>query len=343
MSFLNKAGNGASMTNSIDLVCNSISLLQPDGSLQLLTLGGTVAPVNAPTFTGTVGGIDSASVVELALHTSQIAQNKNNISSFITSTNNTCASQLGLINVNANGLSSLVASTNNTFASQLGLLNVNANGLSSLITSTNNTFAAQLGLINGHTLSISNINSTISSQLPLLAPLTSLNKAGVGLGNVDNTTDLAKPASTATTAAITTAINNLVGTAPLVLDTLGEIATALGNNANLATQLTNSIATAQSTANAAQTTATAAQTALTTYQPRNTNLNNINNVITAPASYYISNFPPTDTVSWIGTAVNNAETITNAWGVVEHTAQMLTLTSTTLKDCLLYTSDAADE
>jgi len=144
MSFLNKVGNGASMTNSIDLVCNSISLLQADGSLQPLAMCVTVAPVNAPTFTGTVGGIDSTSVAELALHTSEITQNAHNISSLIISTNNTCASQLGLINVDANGLSSLVASTNSTFVSQLGLINVNANGLSSLVVSTSNTFASQL-------------------------------------------------------------------------------------------------------------------------------------------------------------------------------------------------------
>ena len=197
----------------------------------------------------------------------------------LTSTNNTFASQLASINTYSAGLASLVTSTNRTFTSQLALINNNTDGLASLVTSTNNTFASQLASINGHTLSIANINT----QLPLLAPLTSLNKAGVGLGNVDNTSDVNKPVSTATAAAISTAINNLVGGAPLVLDTLGEIATALGNNANLATQLTTSIATAQSTANAAQ-------TALTTYQPRNTNLNNIKNVITAPASYYISNF-----------------------------------------------------
>ena len=68
MSFWNRVGNGASMSNSVDIVANSISLIQPDGSLQTLTIGGTVAPVNAPTFTGTVGGIYAASVAELALH-----------------------------------------------------------------------------------------------------------------------------------------------------------------------------------------------------------------------------------------------------------------------------------
>ena len=136
MSFLNRVGNGASMTNSIDIVAHSISLIQPDGSLQTLTLGGTIAPVNAPTFTGAVGGIDAASVAELALHKSQIAQNANAISSLGTATNNTFTSHLNLIN----GHTANITNINSTSTSHLGLINTNANGLASLITSTNNTF-----------------------------------------------------------------------------------------------------------------------------------------------------------------------------------------------------------
>jgi len=43
--------------------------------------------------------------------------------------------------------------------------------------------------------------------------------------------------------AITTAVSNLVASAPAALDTLNEIAAALGNDASLSTTLTNSIAT----------------------------------------------------------------------------------------------------
>lgn len=66
-------------------------------------------------------------------------------------------------------------------------------------------------------------------------------KAQVGLGNVDNTSDLDKPVSTQQAAAIADAqtnaeayadglITNLVGTSPTALDTIQEIAAALGNN-----------------------------------------------------------------------------------------------------------------
>ena len=48
MTFYNKQGD-VSMTNSVDIIANSISLIQPDGTLQALTVGGTSVPVNNPT------------------------------------------------------------------------------------------------------------------------------------------------------------------------------------------------------------------------------------------------------------------------------------------------------
>jgi hypothetical protein len=71
----------------------------------------------------------------------------------------------------------------------------------------------------------------------------------VGLGSVDNTADSAKPVSTAQAAAIATAksealaaVTAVVGSAGAALDTLGEIATALGNDASLSSTLTTAIA-----------------------------------------------------------------------------------------------------
>ncbi len=102
-------------------------------------------------------------------------------------------------------------------------------------------------------------------------------KSMVGLGNVDNTTDANKPVSTAaqealdlkaplaspsltgvptaptassltnttqiaTTEFVQTKVNNLVNGAPGLLDTLDELAAALGNNENFASELTNTLA-----------------------------------------------------------------------------------------------------
>lgn len=64
-----------------------------------------------------------------------------------------------------------------------------------------------------------------------------ITKADVGLANVDNTTDAGKPVSTAQAAAIATAIANLVNSSPSTLDTLNELAAALGNDPNFATTL----------------------------------------------------------------------------------------------------------
>ena len=50
------------MTGSADIIANSISLIKPDGTLQSLTLGGTIAPVNDPQFTGIVQGVSKESV-----------------------------------------------------------------------------------------------------------------------------------------------------------------------------------------------------------------------------------------------------------------------------------------
>jgi hypothetical protein len=102
-------------------------------------------------------------------------------------------------------------------------------------------------------------------------------KSMVGLGSVDNTTDANKPVSTATqtalnlkaplaspdltgtptaptatagtattqiatTAFVGTAVSNLVASAPGALDTLNELATALGNDASFSTTVTNALA-----------------------------------------------------------------------------------------------------
>ena len=145
-----------------------------------------------------------------------------------------------------------------------GLSGTSYNGSSAVTVAIDSTVATLTG---AQTLT----NKTITTPLGLV-------KGDVGLGNVDNTTDANKPISTATQTALdlkaplaspaltgaptaptaaaatnTTQIATtefvraevaaLVNSAGSTLDTLGEIATALGNDANLSTTLTNSIAT----------------------------------------------------------------------------------------------------
>jgi hypothetical protein len=96
--------------------------------------------------------------------------------------------------------------------------------------------------------------SNVALKAPLANPtftgtVNGITKSMVGLGSVDNTADSAKPVSTAQAAAIATAksealaaVTAVVGSAGAALDTLGEIATALGNDASLSSTLTTAIA-----------------------------------------------------------------------------------------------------
>ena len=61
-------------------------------------------------------------------------------------------------------------------------------------------------------------NTITTNSLIINGSTTGLNKSSVGLGLVDNTFDLNKPVTTAQAAAISTAVANLVSTAPATLD-----------------------------------------------------------------------------------------------------------------------------
>ena len=95
-------------------------------------------------------------------------------------------------------------------------------------------------------------NKTLTS--PAINTPTGITKSDVGLGNVDNTADTAKPVSSATASAIAVAkgqaesyadsvVSALVAGAPGVLNTLDEIAAALGDDANYAATITASLGT----------------------------------------------------------------------------------------------------
>jgi len=70
---------------------------------------------------------------------------------------------------------------------------------------------------------------------------------GTGLVRMSGTTVSYDNATYATQSYVTTAVANLVNSAPSTLDTLNELATALGNDANFATTITTSLAGKQST------------------------------------------------------------------------------------------------
>lgn len=137
--------------------------------------------------------------------------------------------------------------------------------------------AAELNKMDGVTATTEELNyvdgatSNIQTQLNAKAASSSLSShtsnksnphgvtaAQVGLGNVNNTADADKPVSTAQSSAISTAkeeavasandytdgkIADLINSAPSTLDTLGEIATAMEENADVVEALNEAIGT----------------------------------------------------------------------------------------------------
>lgn len=107
--------------------------------------------------------------------------------------------------------------------------------------------AAEINILDGATLSTTELNyvdgvtSSIQTQLDNKAPLASPALTGVPTAPTaaanTNTTQIA------TTAYVQTEIADLIASAPGALDTLDELASALGDDANFATTVTNSIAT----------------------------------------------------------------------------------------------------
>ena len=75
---------------------------------------------------------------------------------------------------------------------------------------------------------------------------------------MDGSTSGGKPL--ATESFVTTAVSNLIDSAPGTLDTLNELAAALGDDANFSTSISNTVATAGSYANSAYTQANTART-----------------------------------------------------------------------------------
>ena len=101
---------------------------------------------------------------------------------------------------------------------------------------------------NDDTLNVHGIVDT--SLLATTADVAAVTKTTLGLGNVDNTSDADKPVSTATVTAIATAkseaiaeVTAVIDGAPNALNTLNELAAALGDDANFASTVTTSLAT----------------------------------------------------------------------------------------------------
>ena len=155
-------------------------------------------------------------------------------------------------------------------ATEIGYLNGVTSGVQSQLTalgSADTAHAAQTtnvhGIADTSVLATATTVATAKSEAIAAAgtaadtkvstAVAALTKSSVGLANVDNTADTAKPVSTAQATAIATAkseaiadatsqVNALLTGAPAALNTLDELAAALGDDANFASTVTTNLA-----------------------------------------------------------------------------------------------------
>jgi hypothetical protein len=103
-----------------------------------------------------------------------------------------------------------------------------------------NQTASQAGVAastHSHAISdVTNLQTSLNAKAPLDSPALTGTPTAPTASAGTNTTQVA------TTAFVSTAVSNLVASAPTALDTLNELATALGNDPNFATTVTNSLA-----------------------------------------------------------------------------------------------------
>ena len=138
------------------------------------------------------------------------------------------------------------------YTDSTGVIAVDTTVIQARVTNITDT---EIGYLDGLS---SNIQTQIDTKAALVSPtftgtVSGITKSMVGLPNVDNTSDANKPVSTAQASAIATAkseaiadatsqVNAVIAGAPAALNTLDELAAALGDDANFASTLTTSLA-----------------------------------------------------------------------------------------------------
>jgi hypothetical protein len=163
------------------------------------------APLASPTFTGTVSGITKTMVG-------------------LGNADNTADSAKPISTAAQEALDLKAPLASPTFTGTVALPST---------TSIGDVSATELGYLDGVT---SAIQTQITAKAPLASPALTGTPTAPTAAAGTNTTQVA------TTQFVGTAVSALVAAAPAALDTLNELATALGNDASFSTTVTNSIA-----------------------------------------------------------------------------------------------------
>lgn len=146
----------------------------------------------------------------------------------------------GTINNTPIGATTAAAVTGTTVTATVGFVGALTGNV------TGNTTGTHTGAVTGNVTGDVTGNVTASSGTSTFNDVVVNGGLNMNAGTTATITNLTAPTNSgdaATKGYVDTAISNLVGTAPSTLDTLGEIADALNDDANLAATLTASIAT----------------------------------------------------------------------------------------------------
>ena len=234
-------GNG--MGNTITVEDDNIALVA-GGLTNIATVAGQITPTNN---IATVAGV--ASTISSNITAIQNASsNATAAANSATAAANSAASIGDLDSLSDVTISSVSA---NQFIKYSGSAFVNTTvsptitlggDLSGSLTLTNLTGGTLTATVaddsHNHTIAnVDNLQTSLDAKAPLASPALTGNPTAPTQSASDNSTKIA------TTAYTTTAIANLVASAPSTLDTLNELAAALGDDANFSTTVTNSLAT----------------------------------------------------------------------------------------------------
>jgi precorrin isomerase len=258
-------GNAPSSLNTLEKIATQ---LVADESLagSLASLTNTVAlkaPLASPSFTGIVSGITAGMVgaytknetdTALALKADQATTyTKTETDSRIQTVIGSAPAALDTLAEIATQLSNdenAVTALTNTVSLKAPLVSPIFSGIPTAPTPVSGTNTTQIA-----TTEFVKSAVTVTSVSGRTGSIT-LTKSDVGLSNVDNTSDLNKPVSTAQNSAIAlkadqattytktetdSRIQTVIGSAPAALDTLAEIAAQLSNDENAVTALTNTV------------------------------------------------------------------------------------------------------
>ena len=195
--------------------------------------------------TTSVHGIADTSALAIA------ATVATDISTAVSTHSSDTTSVHGIADTSALAIAATVATDISTAVSTHNSDTTNVHGIADTVNLATKSYADDaVSTHNSDTTNVHGIADT--SLLALKSEVAAVTKTTLGLGNVDNTADTAKPVSTAQSTAIATAkaeaiadatsqVNALLTGAPAALNTLDELAAALGDDANFAASVTTSL------------------------------------------------------------------------------------------------------